>query len=339
MRRHVKKPKPVLAVTLGDPAGIGPEIVAKLFASFQPTRSTALVIGAFPVVAPFLRKLGVRNPGLEDRWPPSASTRGPAVRFLDTGCRARFPKGRDSRGGGRHAGTALELACRLAREGSVQGIVTAPISKRSLHLAGYRFAGHTEFLARYFDAPSCQMLMVHRKLRVVPLTRHIPVRRISSTLTRDGIQRGLEVVDRGLKELFGIRRPRIAVCGLNPHAGEGGLLGSEDVTVIAPAVRHARRRGIDVTGPIPGDSLFQQALDGTFDALVTMYHDQGLIPFKMVARRRGVNVTIGLPIVRTSVDHGVAYDLVGKDAAGFDSLRQAYWLAERLVARGRIRTS
>jgi 4-hydroxythreonine-4-phosphate dehydrogenase len=339
-KRRTHKRKPVLAVTLGDPAGIGPEIVARLFASFQPVRSTALVIGSLPVWEPFLPWLKSRAVVMEDGWPPAkASRESPSVHFLDTGCRDRFRPGRDTRGGGRHAGMALELACRLAKQGSVDGLVTAPLSKKSLNLAGYRFTGHTEFLARYFGTPTCQMLMVHRALRVVPLTRHIPVRRISSSLTREGILSALEVLDGALKQLFGIRRPRIAVTGLNPHAGEGGLLGREDLAVIAPAVRQARRRGIDAAGPFPGDALFQRALDGTFDALVTMYHDQGLIPFKMLARRRGVNVTIGLPIVRTSVDHGVAYDLAGTGAASFESIKHAYWLAERLAARSRIKTS
>lgn len=327
----------MLAVTLGDPAGIGPEIVAKLFASFRPTRSIALVVGALPVWAPIAKRLKC-DATVEADWPPARATaKGPPVRFLDTGCRDRFPRAKNSRGGGRHAGRALELACRLAKEGAVQGLVTAPLSKKSLSLAGYRFAGHTEYLARYFDTPSCQMMMVHRALRVVPLTRHIPLRRVGSALTTRGILQALDVVDRGLKELFGIRRPRIAVAGLNPHAGEGGLLGHEDGAVIAPAIRRARRRGIDATGPVPGDALFQRALDGTFDALVAMYHDQGLIPFKMLAQRRGVNVTIGLPIVRTSVDHGVAFDMAGTGKASFDSLKNAYVLAEQLAARGRIR--
>jgi 4-hydroxythreonine-4-phosphate dehydrogenase len=247
--------------------------------------------------------------------------------------------GRDSRAGGQHAGAALDVACKLAKAGFVQGLVTAPISKRSLSLAGYRFTGHTELFAKYFGAPDCQMVMVHRNLRVIPLTRHIPVKRVASALTMDGIVTGLGVVDKALREQFGIPKPRIAVAGLNPHAGEGGVLGKEETEVIGPAIRRARRRGIDANGPFPADALFQNVQNGTFDAFVAMYHDQGLIPFKMVAKRRGVNVTIGLPIVRTSVDHGVAYDIAGTGRASVDSLRAAYQLAEKLVARGRIGTT
>jgi 4-hydroxythreonine-4-phosphate dehydrogenase len=331
--RH-KKTKPSLAVTLGEPAGIGPEIVAKLFTSFEPRRSTALVIGALPVFAPFLQ-------GIKDRVATVNAAEmldrvfdgdRQAVCFVDTGCRDHYPRGRDSRGGGRHAAVAFEWACRLAKAGVVRGLVTAPLSKKSLGMAGYRFTGHTELLARYFDAPDCQMVMVHRDFRVVPLTRHIPVRRIGSTLTVDRIVVALQVVHRALKEQFGVREPRIAVAGLNPHAGEGGVLGREEIDIIEPAIRQARRKRIKVMGPIPGDALFQHAQSGTFDAFVTMYHDQGLIPFKMVAKRRGVNVTVGLPIVRTSVDHGVAYDIAGKGLASVDSLRNAYQLAEKLVA-------
>lgn len=332
--------KPVIAITLGEPAGIGPEIVAGLFASFRPTRSRALVIGALRVFEPFLRRLP-HLAVLEARDVSGALSESPGawVRFLDTGCKERYPRGRDSRGGGHHAGSAIELACRIAKQGVAEGLVTAPISKKSLNLAGYRFAGHTELLASYFDAPDCQMVMVHRSFRVVPLTRHIPVRRIGGSLTIERVLTGLKVINRALKDQFGVEKPRIAVAGLNPHAGEGGLIGKEEIEIIEPALRRARRAGIQVTGPVPGDSLFQQAESGTFDAFVTMYHDQGLIPFKMIAKRRGVNVTVGLPIVRTSVDHGVAYDIVGKGVASVDSLKQAYQIAERLATRGRIEHS
>ena len=183
------------------------------------------------------------------------------------------------------------------------------------------------------------MMMVYRQLRVVPLTRHIPIRKVSRALTADRIVTGLSVVDAALRTQFGIRAPKLAVAGLNPHAGEGGVLGHEDDEVISPAIRRSRRRGVNATGPIPADAMFQMAQDGTFDAFVSMYHDQGLIPFKLVAKRRGVNVTVGLPIVRTSVDHGVAYDLAGTRSASFSSLKAAYQLAERLVVRGRIETA
>lgn len=328
---------PMIAVTLGDPAGIGPEVVAGHFRRFRPRHSRALLIGSDRVITALAESLSgiVRlEPGAKPH--ELDGLLAARVGFLDTGCRARYPRGRDSKGGGLHAGSALDVACRLARQGVVDGLVTAPISKKSLSLAGYRFTGHTELFARYFKAPDCQMVMVYGDLRVVPLTRHVPLRRVAAAITEERVLTGLKVVNQALKRQFGVRRPHIAVAGLNPHAGEGGLLGREEIGIITPALRRARRAGIRVTGPVPGDALFQQAQSGTFDAFVTMYHDQGLIPFKMLAKRRGVNVTVGLPIVRTSVDHGVAYDIVGKRTARADSLKQAYQLAERLVTRGRM---
>jgi 4-hydroxythreonine-4-phosphate dehydrogenase len=225
----------------------------------------------------------------------------------------------------------------LATEGLVEGIVTGPISKNSLQLGGYPFTGHTELLSRHFGAPDCQMMMVYRAFRVVPLTRHLPVHDVSGALSVKKIVTALRVVNESLVREFGVPKPRLAVSGLNPHAGDGGVLGSEEIGIIAPALRRARRLGLRVTGPVPADALFQDAKSGTFDVFITMYHDQGLIPFKMISKRRGVNVTVGLPVVRTSVDHGVAYDIAGKGIASTESLKEAYRLAETLVRRRRKR--
>jgi 4-hydroxythreonine-4-phosphate dehydrogenase len=299
-----------------------------------------------------------RRPGIEHFVSDAAAVvsglaarrRPPRVIVLDTGCRDRFSIGRDTAGGGRHSGWALDIACRLTTEGLVDGIVTGPLSKNSLDLGGYPYTGHTEFLSRYFDAPDCQMVMVCGDFRVVPLTRHIPLNAVAAQITATKLLSALRVVNRALQTDFGIRTPRIAVAGLNPHAGDSGVIGSEEASVIEPAIRRARRLGLRVTGPVPGDALFQTALHtavsksalktasragrgGTFDAFIAMYHDQGLIPFKMVSQRRGVNVTVGLPVVRTSVDHGTAYDVAGKGVASTDSLREAYRLAEILVRR------
>lgn len=340
--------KPVIAVTPGEPGGIGPEVTAHLFADYTPSRSTTLIIGAHPVMTPWLERYGAsptlietasRRPGVADLVATSSEAiraRGSSrVFLLDTGRRERHPRGRDSRAGGRHSGFALDVACALASRGLVEGLVTGPISKRSLNLAGYPFTGHTELFARYFDTPDCQMVMVFRDFRVVPLTRHIPLSRVSEALTAEKIVTRLHVVNTALREQFGVREPHLAVAALNPHAGEGGVVGNEEIDVIGPALRRARRRGIRITGPVPGDVLFQEVKSGTFDAFVAMYHDQGLIPFKMVSKRRGVNVTVGLPVVRTSVDHGVAYDIAGEGIAEIESLKEAYRLAERLVARRR----
>ncbi len=331
---------------------MGPEITARLFAGFRPAGSVAVIVGAYPVLQPWLDRYGVgaavvrartRQPGVNEL--ASALTdvladlrggrRDPRVFVLDTARRDRYTLGRDSRGGGRHSGFALEVACALAADGVVEGIVTGPVSKHALHLGGYAFNGHTEFFSRYFNAPHCQMMMVHRTLRVVPLTRHLPLRLVARALTAGKILEALRVVNDALVRDFGVPKPRLAVSALNPHAGEGRVLGSEEVEIIEPVLKRARGLRIRVTGPVPGDTLFQHVETGTFDAFITMYHDQGLIPFKMISKRRGVNVTVGLPVVRTSVDHGVAYDIAGRGEASPRSLEAAYRLAETLVRRRR----
>jgi 4-hydroxythreonine-4-phosphate dehydrogenase len=251
--------------------------------------------------------------------------------IFDTGCKGEVPPGKCSRAGGMHAGKAIDLAIRLASKGIVQAIVTAPVSKEALNKAGFNYNGHTEMLAHNFASPDCQMMMVYQGLRVVPLTRHLPIVEVAGHISEERILTCLSVVDRSLKEQFGVESPRIAVCALNPHSGEGGILGYEEKRVIQPAIRKAKKRKIQACGPFAADSLFQSAPGGPFDAYVSMYHDQGLIPFKLLARKRGVNVTIGLPVVRTSVDHGVAYDIAGKGRADPASLQAAYILAEELV--------
>ena len=324
---------PVIAVTTGDPAGVGPEIVLRYFRSERPKRSIACLIGARTTFEPLpaaWRILEGAPPA--GTWPYPAGT----IVMLDTGCRRRYATGRDSRAGGEHAGRAIEAACDLANAGRIDGIVTAPISKASINQAGYRFSGHTEMFATRFSRRDCQMVMVYGRFRVVPITRHIPLADVPAVLTEERIFTAIMVVENALREQFGIPAPHLAVSALNPHGGEGGLLGSEEGAMIEPALRRARSRGIRVSGPIPGDALFQlggPGEGGTFDAFLTMYHDQGLIPFKMRAKRRGVNVTVGLPVVRTSVDHGVAYDIAGKGIASTRSFGAAYRLAERLVRR------
>ncbi len=326
---------PVIALTTGDPAGIGPEITARLFAGFKPARSAAFIIGSSEILIPWAQRFGWRCPivGSEEAVSLCRNMRVGEVRIVDTGCRGPIPAGKASRAGGIHAGRAIDLACHLARKRLAQAIVTAPISKESLNLAGYPFPGHTEMLSDYFDSPRCQMMMVYRRFRVVPLTRHLPLSMVPEQLSEDRIVTCLEVVDQALREYFGVPAPRIAVASLNPHAGEEGLLGPEEITKIQPALRRASEMGIQAEGPFASDSLFQSAAKGRYDAYISMYHDQGLIPFKMVAKKRGINVTIGLPVIRTSVDHGTAFDIAGKGEADVSSLEAAYRLAERIAVR------
>jgi 4-hydroxythreonine-4-phosphate dehydrogenase len=352
---------PFIAVTSGDPAGIGPEIVARLFGRYRPTGSIALVLGAPMLFEKWSRRFRFRPPVVESidaaraLAASSPASRRPRVIILDTGVRGEAPLGRDGEVGGRHAGTAIRLACDLANNHSVAAIVTPPISKKALNLGHFDFPGHTEMLARYLNAPDCQMMMVRRDLRVVPFTRHVPIARVAGFVTADRLETCIRVTAESLRRDFKIARPRIGVAGLNPHAGEDGVIGTEDRDIILPVVERLRAEGIDVSGPHPADSLFQSAPEAakapaasrrsgarggrkkrTYDdAYIAMYHDQGLVPFKMLAQRRGVNVTVGLPVPRTSVDHGTAYDIAGKGIAESESLLEAYTLAETLMAAPR----
>ncbi|MDH4336723.1 MAG: 4-hydroxythreonine-4-phosphate dehydrogenase PdxA [Candidatus Krumholzibacteria bacterium] len=358
--------RPFVAVTSGDPAGIGPEIVARLFGRYRSAGSIALILGAPELFEPWACRFRFRPPvvtsiGEAQRLAVSRPvSRRPRVILLDTGVRGQAPLGRDSETGGRHAGAAILLACELANNHSVGAIVTPPISKKALNLGHFDFPGHTEMLARYLNAPNCQMMMVRRHLRVVPFTRHIPVSRVAGFVTADRLEICIRVTAEALRRDFKISRPRIAVAGLNPHAGEDGVIGPEDRDVIAPLVARLRKTGLDVSGPHPADSMFQSAPEAArapaaprrgsartgswstrppvasyYDAYIAMYHDQGLVPFKMLAQRRGVNVTVGLPVPRTSVDHGTAYDIAGKGIAESESLLEAYRLAETMMATPR----
>jgi len=327
---------PTLAVTIGDPSGVGPEIVARLFGSFHPERSRALLVGAPAGFGPWRERFGLDAPVGRTSAEAFVSPKT-TVAILDTGVDDPFAPGRESAGGGRHAGRAIELACELVNNRSVAGIVTAPISKKSLNLADFHYPGHTEMLAQYLNAPHCQMMMVTDGLRVVPLTRHVPIRDVAGEITEDRIFTCVRETAAALRRVFGVATPRIAVAGLNPHAGDGGVIGHEEDDVIGPALRRLREEGLDIAGPLPADAMFQSAAAGMnagappHDAYIAMYHDQGLVPFKMLAQRRGVNVTVGLPVIRTSVDHGTAFDIAGQGVAETESLFEAYKLAESLA--------
>jgi 4-hydroxythreonine-4-phosphate dehydrogenase len=228
-------------------------------------------------------------------------------------------------------------ACILAATAAAQNrrldaIVTAPISKEAFKLAGIREPGHTELLARLTGTRRYAMMLFGEKIRVVLVTRHLPLRKVADALTAAAIVEAVEMLALALPWM-GFKRARIGVCGLNPHAGDGGTLGTEEKTVIAPALARCRKRGWNVTGPIPADAIFHQHLAGKFDAVVAMYHDQGLAPMKMLSFDSGVNLTLGLPIIRTSPDHGTAFDIAGKGIADPASTRAALDWAARLAAR------
>jgi 4-hydroxythreonine-4-phosphate dehydrogenase len=245
--------------------------------------------------------------------------------------------GRPSKAGGHGAFRYIRVAAKLALSNVVDAIATAPISKSILIGAGYHYPGHTELLAELSRTPECRMMLMGAKLRVVPVTGHIPFTKVARSLTRENIHTTLRLTQRGLKDFFGIKRPRIAVAALNPHGGEEGIFGNEEIEVIAPAVKQALRQGIAAAGPFPADSLFHHAARGDYDAVVCMYHDQGLIPLKLHHFYGGVALTLGPPFIRTSVDHGTAYDIAGTGKADESSMKEAILLAARLARQSKQR--
>jgi 4-hydroxythreonine-4-phosphate dehydrogenase len=289
--------RPVIAITAGDPAGIGPEIAVK--ASQDP------------------RVVAVCRPVIYGPHTPSA---------LDA-----FPVGLVDAGAGRAAYDAIVLATADALAARVAAVVTAPINKAAFAAAGYPWRGHTDLLAHLCGSPDVAMMFWSDRLRVVLATVHIPLREVPTAVSREKVLDVLRLAWRSLPA-FGLARPRLGVAGLNPHAGEDGLMGTEDREALAPAVAAARAEGIDASGPFPADTIFVRAVRGEFDAVIAGYHDQGLIPVKLVAFGRAVNVTLGLPILRTSVDHGTAFDIARKGIADEGSLVEAILLAARLAA-------
>lgn len=244
-----------------------------------------------------------------------------------------FSPGVLSADAGRAAYDAIIAAVGDARAGVIHGMATAPINKEAFALAGLPWRGHTELLASLTGAARVAMLFWSDKLRVVLATIHIPLAEVPAALTMDSVSGIIELTHRELPR-FGVHRPRLALAGLNPHAGERGLIGREEIEVLEPAVARCAAAGISITGPLPGDTVFVRAVRGEFDAVIACYHDQGLIPIKLAAFRAAVNVTLGLPIIRTSVDHGTAFEIAGKDIADPESMVQAVLLAARLAAQG-----
>jgi 4-hydroxythreonine-4-phosphate dehydrogenase len=307
--------RPRLALTLGDPAGIGPEIVLKALASVERPDADWVVYGPVASLADRVARFGL--PAYE----------GPVV---DVGG-GPFDLGRVGAEAGRAAAAAALAAARDALARRVDAIVTAPLHKESLRAAGHPWPGHTEMLAEAAGAADVTMMFVGGGLRVALLTIHRSLRSVPDAITGAEVERVVRLLHRELPR-FGAGRRRIAVCGLNPHAGEGGLFGREDLDVVRPAIERLAGEGLEVSGPLPADTAFVRAARGEFDAVVAAYHDQGLVPMKLLAFGRAVNVTLGLPYVRTSVDHGTAFDIAAAGIADPGSLLEAMKLAARLSA-------
>jgi 4-hydroxythreonine-4-phosphate dehydrogenase len=329
-------PLPRLALTMGDPAGIGPEILLRALTDpgiRRLCRPTA--VGSLPILRDTAMRLAIPLEIVAADTPGDETSRPGSVTVVDP-CPpggAPIPPGVDSAAGGAAALACIERATAYALEGLVDGIVTAPISKAAIHLAGSPFPGHTEMLASLTGASSVVMMLAGGGLRVSLATIHIPLATVPEALARVDLP-GIIRLTAAAVARMGFPSPRLAVCGLNPHAGEGGLFGLEEERIIAPAIRLAVAEGIDAVGPLPADTVFHRALKGDFHGVVAMYHDQGLGPLKTVAFDRGVNITLGLPIVRTSPDHGTAFDIAGKGVADPASMLEAVRTAAAMAAAG-----
>jgi len=328
------KVKPLIGITMGDPVGIGPEIIIKaLSRSRIHTRCRSFVLGDSRLFQKTVRQLSVplKVQTLMDLGQGRFSRKILNVLHLPVEDLDHLQPGVPNRSAGIAMLQAITQGTELALKGEIAALVTAPIPKEALRLVGSPHPGHTELLADLSGKPAVRMMLIGGRLRVILVTTHAALSEVPKLITTPKVLTTVELANASLKKYFGIRRPRIAVAGLNPHAGEGGLFGQEDQALIRPAVEQAKASGIQAVGPLPPDSLFHQAYRGDYDIVVAMYHDQGLIPLKMLSFGHAVNITVGLPFIRTSVDHGTAYDIAGKGIADPSSLIAAIELAVKMV--------
>lgn len=325
-----KRKLPLIGITMGDPVGIGPEIIVKaieapdIYSICNPLvigdksiikQAVGLVGSDIKVNSIDISDSGIFTPGTIDILETSK---------LDIDCSSLKQPTIET-------GKAMEgyiiKGIDMALGKKISGLVTCPITKTAMKLAGSKFHGHTELLAHRTQTQNYAMMLAGEKLKVVLVTIHIPLSEVAGTLTMEEITRIIRLTDKSLKEKFNIQSPKIGVAGLNPHAGEDSMFGPEEEEIITPAVEQAQTEGINASGPLPPDTIFHQSVNGKFDAVVCMYHDQGLIPFKLIHFENGVNTTLGLPIIRTSVDHGTAYDIAWKGIADHSSLTEAIKMA------------
>ncbi|MDW7772061.1 MAG: 4-hydroxythreonine-4-phosphate dehydrogenase PdxA [Desulfobulbaceae bacterium] len=321
----------LIGITMGCPSGIGPEIILKFFSTLAAdTEFQPIVLGDLGV----LRRASseIRLPAILTAWRPGDTVVPGTVPVcnltsLDSGS---VQWGKPNAATGRAMALYIEEAVRLIKKGILAAVVTCPITKQGLNMAGCLYPGHTEMLAALTGTDQYLMMMAGARLRVILVTIHEPLRRVAEMITTDKIGQCIAMTAKALSSDFGLEKSRIAVAGLNPHSSEQGMFGREEQEIIAPAIA-AAKKGCDVSGPWPPDTVFYHAAAGRFDAVIAMYHDQGLIPFKLLHFADGVNVTLGLPIVRTSVDHGTAYDIAGRGIAESSSLEAAFSMAGLIV--------
>ena len=324
--------KPIIGISLGDINGIGPEVVIKALSDARILDMiTPVVYGSTKVLGFYRKALKMNNfqyhhmdKGLEEGQINVVNCWEEVIEIT---------MGQTTPEGGRAALLALQHAVRDLKAGTIEGIVTAPINKHNIQTEEFQFPGHTEYFTKEFETKDSLMLLCSGNLRVGVVTGHVPLAKVPSMITRERVQLKLNILEKTLRQDFGIHKPRIAVLGLNPHAGEEGLLGNEEQNVIIPLIEDFKNKGRLVFGPFPADGFFGTGAYNKFDGILAMYHDQGLIPFKTLAFEQGVNYTAGLPIVRTSPDHGTAYDIAGQNIASETSLREAIYMACDIARR------
>jgi 4-hydroxythreonine-4-phosphate dehydrogenase len=316
--------KPRIVISMGDPSGIGPEIILRALSSKSLARKAQFtIVGAQNILEAVARRFAIDTSCFSDNAAVITAARVPT---------SLAAKGKASAAGGAAAVAFIKEAVKLIQAGDADALVTAPINKYALALAGEKWPGHTELLGALTDAKPV-MLMAGGGLRVALVTTHCALRELPRLITRNKVLQIITIIAHDMQRSFGISNPRIAVCGLNPHAGESGRFGNEEKRSIEPAIAAARALGINCTGPVPADVVFQQMLNRQYDAIVAMYHDQATIPVKTLAFESGVNVTLGLPIIRTSPDHGTAYDIAPRGQANARSMAAAMTMAIDMIRK------
>jgi len=324
--------KPILGLTMGDAGGIGPEIIVKKLHSINLNQDfIPIVIGNTSVLSKTAKQLGLEillQPITADQF----STDNEAIQVININVPEldNVGMGYAAPPTGELAYQSIKTAVELAQNKTIDAIVTAPICKDSLHMAGHKFDGHTGLIAYLTNTSNYRMLFAAESLKIIHTTAHIALSDVPQNLTINSVYQTISLGDEHMKAL-GYKNPKIAVCGLNPHASENGIFGTEDLDVIKPAIKKAKNNKINVSGPHPADALFRKAFNGEYDMVVAQYHDQGHIPGKLMAFDTAVNVTVGLPIIRTSVDHGTAFDIAGKGVADYENLSCAIKYAMNLI--------
>jgi 4-hydroxythreonine-4-phosphate dehydrogenase len=325
--------KPKIAISMGDPGGVGPEVALKAACAASVRRAcTPILVGDARMFGKIAQRLAIRTP--VEPVADLRGWRGPAIGVVDiVRLGGRLPVGKPSKRGGQAAGNAIEEALYLVESGGLEGLVTAPVSKQSLALAGYGMVGHTELLARLTGTKTYAMMIYSGKLRIVFATQHVALRQVAGKLTKEMLLDRINLARKYLKLYMNISNARIGVACLNPHCGEAGRVGTEEQSVIEPAIKAAKRLGIRTRGPYPADCIYRPEVANRLDAIVAMYHDQGMIPLRLKGFDNVVNVTLGIPCLRTSPGHGTAFDIAGSYRASERSMVRATLECARIAKR------